>query len=87
MYIPCESCFIQSFSPIKRTWAVNGEITENQVDERYYVNPRTQKETEQCLTAVSNGTYLLLAGSRASGKSTRLRWLQQELAVKGYRAL
>jgi hypothetical protein len=54
---------------------------------RYYVDPGTQEATIECLRAVEQGTYVLLAGARASGKSTRLIWLRQKLEALGYRAL
>ncbi|KAF8347795.1 hypothetical protein F5887DRAFT_1072145 [Amanita rubescens] len=70
-----------------RRWAVDGGITENDANERYYVDPGTQDVTSLCLNAVSEGTYLLLGGARASGKSTRLFWLRQKLEAMGYWAL
>ncbi len=54
---------------------------------RYYVDLETQNETSICLDAVADGAYLLLAGARASGKSTRLFWLRQKLNEMGYLAL
>ena len=68
-----------SFSLSDKTWCVNGGITVHEASRRYYVNPGTQEETELCLNAVEDGTYLLLAGARASGKTTRLFWLGQEI--------
>ena len=74
-------------APFERKWSIDGEITVNEANERYYVDPGTQKETELCLNAVLKGTYLLLAGAGASGKTTRLLWLQQKLEAMGYWAL
>ena len=48
------------------------------------MDPGTQDITTQCLSAVSDGTYMLLAGARASGKTTRLFWLHQKLVEMGY---
>jgi len=77
---------IHSFNPFRR-WAVNGEITQEEMNGRYYVDSETHKETSICLDAVANGKYLLLAGTRASGKSTRLHRLRQMLHEMGYLAL
>ena len=71
-----------SLSP--RKWTVNGAINVDEVRGRYYVDPGTQDITTQCLSAVSDGTYMLLAGARASGKTTRLFWLHQKLVEMGY---
>jgi hypothetical protein len=80
------SCItFHSFS--QRKWTVNGAITEDEMNGRYYLDPGTQKVTLDCLDAVSEGTYMLLTGARASGKSTRLIWLQQKLEAMGYCAL
>jgi energy-coupling factor transporter ATP-binding protein EcfA2 len=48
------------------------------------VDPEAQNVTKRCLDAVEAGTYVLLAGARASGKSTRLIWLRQRLEVLDY---
>ncbi|KAM6503857.1 hypothetical protein JOM56_000800 [Amanita muscaria] len=72
---------------LQRTWNVSGAIHENEANRRYYLDPGTQEESERCLEAVSQREFLLLTGARASGKSTRLLWLQQKLEVEGYRAL
>ena len=69
-----------SFSLFDKMWYVNGGITVNEAIECYYVDPGTQEETKLCLNAVENGTYLL-AGARASGKTTRLFWLQQKIRM------
>ncbi|KAM6503837.1 hypothetical protein JOM56_000780 [Amanita muscaria] len=72
---------------LQRTWSVSGAIHANEANSKYYLDPGTQEESERCLEAVSQREFLLLAGARASGKSTRLLWLQQKLEVEGYRAL
>ena len=77
--VPCELHHIHSFSPSDKTWCVNGGITVNEANERYYVDPGTQEESKLCLNAVEKGIYLLLVGARASGKTTRLHWLSQKL--------
>jgi type IV secretory pathway ATPase VirB11/archaellum biosynthesis ATPase len=38
----------------------------------YYVDLDTQPETIDCIEAVEKRRFLLLAGSRASGKTTRM---------------
>ncbi|KAF8350347.1 hypothetical protein F5887DRAFT_1069378 [Amanita rubescens] len=69
-----------------RRWTLNEAISpkSNEVNERYYVDPGTQNVTSLCLNAISEGTYLLLAGARASGKTTRLMWLRRKLEAMGY---
>ena len=66
-----------------RQWAVNGVIYPDDMKGLYHVNPATQAVSTHCLTAMREGKFLLLMGARASGKSTRLKWLQREIARTG----
>lgn len=68
---------------IDKKWTVNGAIDEYDIPRYYYVDPKGQQETAHCLTAIREGKFLLLAGSRASGKTTRLLRLRTLLQESG----
>ncbi|KAF8812558.1 hypothetical protein BYT27DRAFT_7087461, partial [Phlegmacium glaucopus] len=71
----------------ERKWAVNGAIREIDIPGSYYLDPRTQDATQRCLTAIFDSQLVLLPGARASGKTTRLLCLREELRAKGYKVL
>jgi hypothetical protein len=70
-----------------RRWTVNSSIREVDQAGCYYLNPGQQPASEACLNAVSHHQCVLLSGAWASGKSTRLLWLQKELIKEGYQAV
>ena len=70
-----------------RRWTVNGSIREMDQSGCYYLDPGLQPVSKACLSAVERGQFVLLSGARASGKTTRLLWLQRELRSKGYMAV
>ena len=71
-------------SRIHKKWAVNGAIDEYEIPTFYYVDPKGQQATTRCLTAVQKYEFLLLAGPRASGKTTRLIRLRMLLEESGF---
>jgi hypothetical protein len=78
---------IYLFSVIEKKWTVNGAIREIDKVGCYYLDPGTQSESTRCLAAVTTRQFALLWGARASGKTTRLFWLQEKLISMGYQAL
>jgi hypothetical protein len=67
----------------ERRWTVHAGINDLYTSQYYYVNPVTQPETKECLEAVKYRRFLLLTGSRASGKTTRLYRLRAEINAAG----
>jgi hypothetical protein len=70
-----------------REWTVHGPIRGTDVNGCYYVDPGIQDEYKHCLKALQRRQFVLLAGARASGKTTRLFWLKRELEAKGYQVI
>jgi hypothetical protein len=68
---------------VEKKWTVNGAINEENISNYYYVDPKGQQVTTRCLTAVRDKEFLLLAGPRASGKTTRLLRLRTLLQESG----
>nr|CAG8605562.1 6468_t:CDS:2 [Entrophospora candida] len=65
-----------------KKWAVNSAITQNERLDVYFVDPSEGNRT--IIEKINEGTYLLLYGPRASGKSTRILHLQEQLEENGY---
>jgi hypothetical protein len=74
-------------SSISRQWSVNGSIRRTDRSLYYYLDPGRQTASVDCLNAVEKRQFVFLTGSRASGKSTRLLWLTEELKIKNYKAV
>jgi len=72
---------------VARRWTVNASIRETDQSRCYYLVPRLQTASMDCLTAVENHQYVLLSGARAPGKSTRLLWLDKKLKSMNYKAV
>ncbi len=70
-----------------KKWNVNGTIRLVDMSGTYYLDPGLQKASDDCLAAVEAHQFVLLSGARASGKSTRLVWLNKELEKMEYKAL
>jgi hypothetical protein len=70
-----------------REWTVHGPIRGTDVNGCYYVDPGIQDEYKHCLKALQRRQFVLLAGARASGKTTRLFRLKRELEAKGYQVI
>ena len=66
----------------RRKWAVNSAITQNERLDVYFVDPSEGNRT--IIEKINEGTYLLLYGPRASGKSTCILCLQEQLEENGY---
>jgi hypothetical protein len=77
----------QLIRSLARKWTLNGAIRGADFDRCYYVNPGIQDEYKHCFQALLEHRFVLLAGARASGKTTRLFWLQAELEAKGYKTI
>jgi len=80
----CSDLFVVIFS---RKWNVNSGISPDTMGAYYYLDPGTQEITQICLNAVQAKTFLMLHAARASGKTTRLLWLANELQGMGYRVV
>ncbi len=70
---------------LARKWSVNGSIRHIDISGCYYLDPGLQPASALCLTAVENSQFVLLSGARASGKSTRLLWLEMKLGSMAYK--
>jgi hypothetical protein len=70
---------------VARRWTVNGSIRQVDIPRCYYLDPGLQPASALCLTAVKNSQFVLLSGARASGKSTRLLWLEVKLGDMSYK--
>jgi type II secretory ATPase GspE/PulE/Tfp pilus assembly ATPase PilB-like protein len=70
-----------------RKWTVNGAIRNVDLPGCYYVDPGMQGETQHCLDRVQKHQLVLLSGARASGKTTRLFSIKNQLEAKGYQVL
>ena len=68
---------------IEKKWAINDAIDKYDIPRYYYIDPKGQQETMHCLTAAEEYKFLLLAGPRASGKTTRLLCLRTLLQESG----
>ncbi|CAG8648719.1 4353_t:CDS:2, partial [Cetraspora pellucida] len=68
--------------PKKRKWMVNSAITREERPIVYFVDPTEQNAP--LLESVHRGEYIALHGPRASGKSTRVLQLQDQLNNKGF---
>ena len=70
---------------VARRWTVNGSIRQIDISGCYYLDPGLQAASTLCLTAAENSQFVLLSGARASGKSTRLLWLEMKLGSMTYK--
>ncbi|KAF8592403.1 hypothetical protein K439DRAFT_1625790 [Ramaria rubella] len=64
---------------ITKKWNVNGAIRTIDIPGCYFTDPMEQTEMMNCLARIHASQYTLLAGARASGKSTRLHRLKEIL--------
>ncbi|CAG8604203.1 12284_t:CDS:2, partial [Ambispora gerdemannii] len=69
-------------APKKRKWMVNSAITREERPIVYFVDPTEQNVP--LLELIHRGEFIALHGPRASGKSTRVLQLQDQLNKKGF---
>ncbi|RHZ47929.1 hypothetical protein Glove_564g63 [Diversispora epigaea] len=69
-------------APNKRKWIVNSAITREERPIYYYVDPTEQNRP--LFELIRRGEFVALHGPRASGKSTRVLQLQDQLNKKGF---
>ncbi|CAG8821836.1 21692_t:CDS:2, partial [Racocetra persica] len=69
-------------APKKRKWMVNSAITREERPIVYFVDPTEQNIP--LLESIYRGEFVALHGPRASGKSTRMLQLQDQLNSKGF---
>ena len=73
---------LAAVSPKHRKWVVNGTMFANERLDAFFVDPSAGNVI--LLEKIENGQYPLLIGPRASGKSTRVMCVMEELHKKGY---
>ncbi|CAG8459020.1 4837_t:CDS:2 [Cetraspora pellucida] len=69
-------------SPKRRRWEVNGAIQPSIIHAVYFIDPK--KESRPLLEKIQEGQFVALHGPRASGKSTRVLQLQDQLNNEGF---
>ncbi|RIA91896.1 hypothetical protein C1645_875149 [Glomus cerebriforme] len=69
----------------KRKWDTNGAIRKVQRDATYFVDPLSS--SGPLLNKIRNGEFVALHGARASGKSTRVFRVMEQLEEEGYLCL
>lgn len=67
-----------------KKWSINGAIRTSDIVGYYYIDPELQAVTSTCLKRIRRCEFVLLAGSRASGKTTRLFTLERVLSGTSY---
>lgn len=70
-----------------RRWNVNGPIFGPMTSQCYFLDPAEQEQNSLIVDYAMRGKFILLTGSRASGKSTRLFRLSELLQENGYYCL
>ena len=68
----------------QRKWHILGPINSTARSQTYFLDPAQQSQNQTIIDSVNNGNFLLIAGARASGKTTRLLWLSKVLQELGY---
>ncbi|RHZ75162.1 hypothetical protein Glove_217g51 [Diversispora epigaea] len=68
----------------KKKWTINETIKPNEVQSVYFVDPAFNEKTTIFVQRIIKGSLLMLTGARASGKSTRVYRLIQQLHDHDY---
>ncbi|GES96543.1 P-loop containing nucleoside triphosphate hydrolase protein [Rhizophagus clarus] len=68
----------------KKSFAINGAIRPKEVPFVYFIDPLEHQENNKFLNDIRGHKFLMLMGSRLSGKSTRAYQLIQELHKAGF---
>ncbi|CAG8654767.1 4292_t:CDS:2, partial [Paraglomus occultum] len=71
-----------TFAPKKRKWTVNSAITREERSIVYYADPT--ERNGPLLELIHRGEFVALYGPRASGKSTRVLAIQDQLRNEGF---
>ena len=66
----------------KRKWMVNSDITREERPKVYFAD--ITEQSTPLLESVYRGEFVAVHGPRASGKSTRVLQLQDQLINKGF---
>uniref|UniRef100_U9T786 Uncharacterized protein n=1 Tax=Rhizophagus irregularis (strain DAOM 181602 / DAOM 197198 / MUCL 43194) TaxID=747089 RepID=U9T786_RHIID len=68
----------------KKRFAINGSIKPKEVPFVYFIDPLEHQENYKLLNDIRSHKFLMLMGSRLSGKSTRVYQLMQKLHKAGF---
>jgi hypothetical protein len=63
----------------EKKWNLNGAMTISDASRYYYIDPAKQEANDVFLHRVMDAQFVLLSGARASGKTTRLKRMMEQL--------
>ncbi|RUP50473.1 hypothetical protein BC936DRAFT_138972, partial [Jimgerdemannia flammicorona] len=68
----------------RRKWSVNSTLLPRERQSVYFVDPADHERNKDLLENIAESKYVLMHGSRASGKSTRTWRVMEQLQASGY---
>ena len=74
------------FESVKKTWKVNSTLRETDWSSHYFVDPVDGEQQEQAslFKKITERSFIMLYGTQASGKSTRVMRTISELENMNY---
>ncbi|KAF9172172.1 hypothetical protein BGX20_006216 [Mortierella sp. AD010] len=68
----------------RKKWSVNSTILPRERSSVYFVDPAEIEKNRELLENIHDGKFVLMHGARASGKSTRVWRVMEQLQLSGY---